>query len=166
MSDFRGRLFRKLSCGLNNRRIDFLSRMLAFRRAWGETGERYINCCSCVYKKILRSKLSRRMPCETNTQVPGTLVPQNKEGFDSVTLHEGNLIFIFEESSTLRSNKFVNEELVLSQNNRLRLKKKHWPKPMLYFIPNSVLILPKNPFSSSKDKRGTDSPKILLAILR
>jgi hypothetical protein len=49
------------------------------------------------------------MPCEKNTQVAGTLLPQDKEGFDSVTSHEENVIFIFEESRTLHSNQPVNE---------------------------------------------------------
>jgi hypothetical protein len=37
------------------------------------------------------------------------LIPQDKEGFDSVTSHEENVIFIFEESRTFRSNQLVNE---------------------------------------------------------
>jgi hypothetical protein len=42
-----------------------------------------------------RSELPRRMPCEKNTQVAGTLLPQDKESFDSVTSHEENVIFHF-----------------------------------------------------------------------
>jgi hypothetical protein len=48
-----------------------------------------MKCCSCVYKKIRRSELPRRMPCEKNIQVAGTLIPQ--------------------ESRTLRSNQLVEE---------------------------------------------------------
>jgi hypothetical protein len=40
---------------------------------------------------------------------PVPLIPQDKEGFDSVTSHEENVIFIFEESRTLRSNQFTND---------------------------------------------------------
>jgi hypothetical protein len=35
---------------------------------------------------------------------PVPLIPQDKEGFDSVTSHEENVIFIFEESRTFLSN--------------------------------------------------------------
>jgi hypothetical protein len=48
------------------------------------------------------------MPCEKYSQVAGTLIPQDKEGFDSVTSHEENVIFIFEESRTLHSNQIDN----------------------------------------------------------
>jgi hypothetical protein len=41
---------------------------------------------------------------------PVPLVPQDKEGFESVTSHEENVIFIFEESRILRSNQLVNED--------------------------------------------------------
>jgi hypothetical protein len=50
------------------------------------------------------------MPCEKNTQVAGTLLPQDKEGFSSVISHEENVNFIFEESRTLHSNQLVDEE--------------------------------------------------------
>ncbi|MGP4082355.1 hypothetical protein ACTWQL_20915 [Pseudalkalibacillus sp. R45] len=35
---------------------------------------------------------------------PVPLIPQDKESFGSVTSHEENVIFIFEESRTLLSN--------------------------------------------------------------
>jgi hypothetical protein len=41
---------------------------------------------------------------------PVPLVPQDKEGVDSVTSHEENVIFIFEESRTLHSNQLANVE--------------------------------------------------------
>ncbi|MGP4079565.1 hypothetical protein ACTWQL_06570 [Pseudalkalibacillus sp. R45] len=44
------------------------------------------------------------MPCEEIIQVVGTLIPQDKESFGSVTSHEENAIFIFEESRTLLFN--------------------------------------------------------------
>jgi hypothetical protein len=66
-----------------------------------------MKCCSCVCKK---SELSRHMPCEKNTQVVGTLIPQDKEGVGSVISHEENVNFIFEESRTLLSNQLVDEE--------------------------------------------------------
>ncbi len=44
------------------------------------------------------------MPYEEIIQVVGTLIPQDKESFGSVTSHEENAIFIFEESRTLLSN--------------------------------------------------------------
>jgi hypothetical protein len=44
------------------------------------------------------------MPCEKDTQVAGTLIPQDKEGFGSFKSHEENVKFIFEESRTLHSN--------------------------------------------------------------
>ncbi|MGP4083006.1 hypothetical protein ACTWQL_24340, partial [Pseudalkalibacillus sp. R45] len=39
--------------------------------------------------------------------VVGTLIPQDKESFGSVTSHEENAIFIFEESRTLLSNQLA-----------------------------------------------------------
>ncbi|MGP4080244.1 hypothetical protein ACTWQL_10030 [Pseudalkalibacillus sp. R45] len=47
------------------------------------------------------------MPCEEIIQVVGTLIPQDKESFGSVTSHEENAIFIFEESRTLLSNQLA-----------------------------------------------------------
>jgi hypothetical protein len=49
------------------------------------------------------------MPCKTIIQVDGTLIPQDKKGYGSITSHEENVIFIFEESRTLRSNQLVKE---------------------------------------------------------
>ncbi|MGP4081831.1 hypothetical protein ACTWQL_18140 [Pseudalkalibacillus sp. R45] len=49
------------------------------------------------------------MPCEEIIQVVGTLIPQDKESFGSVTLHEENAIFIFEESRTLLSNQLAQD---------------------------------------------------------
>ncbi|MGP4082025.1 hypothetical protein ACTWQL_19240, partial [Pseudalkalibacillus sp. R45] len=48
----------------------------------------------------------------------GTLIPQDKESFGSVTSHEENAIFIFEESRTLLSNQ-------LAQGEFLKLTQKH-----------------------------------------
>jgi hemin uptake protein HemP len=48
-----------------------------------------------LQEKQQRSKLPRRMPCEKNTQVVGTLIPQ--------------------ESRTLHSNQLVNEENELNK---------------------------------------------------
>jgi hypothetical protein len=62
--------------------IDFRSRMLAFRGACGEPPR-------CL------------APLGVS---PVPQVPQDKEGFNSVTSHEENVIFIFEESRNLRSN--------------------------------------------------------------
>ncbi|MGP4081932.1 hypothetical protein ACTWQL_18775 [Pseudalkalibacillus sp. R45] len=50
------------------------------------------------------------MPCEEIIQVVGTLIPQDKESFGSVTSHEQNAIFIFEESRTLLSNQLAQSE--------------------------------------------------------
>jgi hypothetical protein len=52
-----------------------------------------------LQEKQQRSELPRRMPCEKNTQVAGTLVPQ--------------------ESRTLRSNQLANEVLTIKSNNFL-----------------------------------------------
>jgi hypothetical protein len=57
-----------------------------------------------------RSELPRRMPSEKNTQVAGTLIPQDKEGNGRIISHEENVNFIFEESRTFHSNQLVNEE--------------------------------------------------------
>ncbi|ANX10476.1 hypothetical protein ABE41_000265 [Fictibacillus arsenicus] len=57
------------------------------------------------------------MPCEKDTQVDGTLIPQDKEDFDSVPSHEENVIFIFEESRILRFNQLVNEDFRKSFKN-------------------------------------------------
>jgi hypothetical protein len=62
--------------------------VLAFRGACGEPTRRFA-----------RSGVS-----------PVTRVPHDKEGFDSVSSHEENTNFIFEESRTLLSNQPVNEE--------------------------------------------------------
>jgi hypothetical protein len=52
------------------------------------------------------------MPCEKDTQVVGTLIPQDKECCGSYTSHEENVFFIFEESRTLHFNQLVNEDLL------------------------------------------------------
>jgi hypothetical protein len=49
------------------------------------------------------------MPCEKNTQVAGTLTPQDKEGNGRIISHEENVNFIFEESRTLPSNQLVSD---------------------------------------------------------
>jgi hypothetical protein len=68
--------------------VDFHSRVLAFRGACGEPPWCYA-------------------PLGVS---PVPLIPQDKESFDSVTSHEENVIFIFEESRTLRSNQLVTDE--------------------------------------------------------
>jgi hypothetical protein len=65
-------------------------------------------CAPASARKSYRRGLPRRMPCEKYSQVAGTLIPQDKEGFDSVISHEENVIFIFEESRTLHSNQIDN----------------------------------------------------------
>jgi hypothetical protein len=60
--------------------------------------------CSCVCKKICPSELPRRLPYEKNTQVAGTLLPQDKEDNGRNNSHEENVNFIFEESRTLHYN--------------------------------------------------------------
>ncbi|MGP4080489.1 hypothetical protein ACTWQL_11260 [Pseudalkalibacillus sp. R45] len=52
------------------------------------------------------------MPCEEIIQVVGTLIPQDNESFGSVTSHEENVIFIFEESRTLLSNQLPQGEFL------------------------------------------------------
>ncbi|MGP4080179.1 hypothetical protein ACTWQL_09705 [Pseudalkalibacillus sp. R45] len=47
------------------------------------------------------------MPCEEIIQVVGTQIPQDKESIGSVTSHEENVIFIFEESRTLLSKQLL-----------------------------------------------------------
>ncbi|MGP4083052.1 hypothetical protein ACTWQL_24655 [Pseudalkalibacillus sp. R45] len=47
------------------------------------------------------------MPCEEIIQVVGTLIPQDKESFGSVTSHEEKSIFIFEEFHALLSNQLA-----------------------------------------------------------
>ncbi|MGP4082363.1 hypothetical protein ACTWQL_20955 [Pseudalkalibacillus sp. R45] len=59
------------------------------------------------------------MPCEEIIQVVGTLIPQDKESFGSVSSHEENAIFIFEESRTLLSNQ-------LAQGKFLKMKKQQF----------------------------------------
>jgi hypothetical protein len=54
--------------------------------------------CSCVCKHILPIKACSSHACEKNTQVVGTLISQDKEGFGSVISHEENVKFVFEES--------------------------------------------------------------------
>ncbi|WP_261130528.1 hypothetical protein [Bacillus sp. Marseille-Q3570] len=49
-------------------------------------------------------------------QVVGTLIPQDKESFDSVTSHEENANFNFEESRTLLSNQLTQGDLLKSNN--------------------------------------------------
>jgi hypothetical protein len=68
--------------------VDFRYRLLAFLGACGEPLWRYA-------------------PLGVS---PVPLIPQDKKGFGSVSSHEENVIFIFEESRTLHSNQLVNEE--------------------------------------------------------
>ncbi|MGP4080930.1 hypothetical protein ACTWQL_13545 [Pseudalkalibacillus sp. R45] len=75
------------------------------------------------------------MPCEEIIQVVGTLVPQDKESFGSVTSHEGNAIFIFEESRTLLSNQ--GEFLNMTQ------KQQSFRKEPLYLKKFSLLMANK-----------------------
>ncbi|WNB92360.1 hypothetical protein [Bacillus sp. NEB1478] len=67
-------------------------------------------CAPASTSKSCRKGFPRRMPCEKNTQVAGTLLPQDKEGYGSDISHEENVIFIFEESRTLHSIQLFNEE--------------------------------------------------------
>ncbi|MGP4078397.1 hypothetical protein ACTWQL_00660 [Pseudalkalibacillus sp. R45] len=53
-------------------------------------------CAPASTRKSCRSELPRRIPCQEIIQVVGTLIPQDKESFGSVTSHEENAIFIFE----------------------------------------------------------------------
>jgi hypothetical protein len=64
------------------------------------------------------------MPCEKNSQVDGTLLPQDKEGFGSFTSHEENVKFIFEGSRTLRSNQRINGEYSKNQKRTKTFKHK------------------------------------------
>jgi hypothetical protein len=85
-------------------------RMLAFRGAGGEPRwKKYEVLLLRLQEKQHRSKLPRRMPCEKNTQVAGTLLPQDKEGNGRIISHEENVNFIFEESRTLHCNQPTNE---------------------------------------------------------
>ncbi len=58
------------------------------------------------------------MPCEEIIQVVGTLIPQDKESFSSVTSHEENAIFLFEESRTLLSNQVAQGVFFYKQSFR------------------------------------------------
>jgi hypothetical protein len=55
------------------------------------------------------------MPCEKNTQVAGTLLPQDKEGFGSFISHEENVKFIFEESRTTPINLSMRKKMTQKQ---------------------------------------------------
>ncbi|MGP4078309.1 hypothetical protein ACTWQL_00220 [Pseudalkalibacillus sp. R45] len=63
------------------------------------------------------------MPCEEIIQVVGTLIPQDKESFGSVTSHEENAIFIFEESRTLLSNQLAQGEFLKMTQKQLSFRK-------------------------------------------
>jgi hypothetical protein len=60
---------------------------------------------------------------------PVPLIPQDKEGFGSFKSHEENVMFIFEESRTLRSNQQINEVFTKTiqkqQSFRKSYRKKH-----------------------------------------
>jgi hypothetical protein len=77
-----------------------------------------------LQEKQQRSELPRRMPCEKNTQVAGTLIPQDKESFDSVTSHEENVIFHFRGVSHLPLQSTFIELLAYLQSNNLLEKNK------------------------------------------
>ncbi len=68
------------------------------------------------------------MPCEEIIQVVGTLIPQDKESFGSVTSHEEHAIFIFEESRTLPSNQLAQGEFLKMTQKQQSFKKE--PKKM------------------------------------
>lgn len=70
--------------------VDFRSRCFAFRRVCGEPPRRFA----------------------TLGVSPVTLIPQDKEGFGSVTSHEENAIFIFEESCTFRFNQLFEKKRI------------------------------------------------------
>ncbi|MGP4082024.1 hypothetical protein ACTWQL_19235, partial [Pseudalkalibacillus sp. R45] len=62
-------------------------------------------------------------------QVVGTLIPQDKESFGSVTSHEENAIFIFEESRTLLSNQLAQGDffkMTQKQQSYRKTKKLHF----------------------------------------
>ncbi|MGP4081232.1 hypothetical protein ACTWQL_15095 [Pseudalkalibacillus sp. R45] len=61
------------------------------------------------------------MPCEEIIQVVGTLILQDKKSSGSVTSHEENAIFIFEESRTLLSNQLA-QKVVGQKQQSLRKK--------------------------------------------
>ncbi|MGP4079545.1 hypothetical protein ACTWQL_06470 [Pseudalkalibacillus sp. R45] len=63
------------------------------------------------------------MPCEEIIQVVGTLIPQDKESFGSVTSHEENAIFIFEESRTLLSNQLAQGDFLKITQKQQSLRK-------------------------------------------
>ncbi|MGP4080342.1 hypothetical protein ACTWQL_10525 [Pseudalkalibacillus sp. R45] len=46
------------------------------------------------------------------------MIPQDKESFGSVTSHEENAIFIFEESRTLLFNQLVQDFLKMTQKQK------------------------------------------------
>ncbi|MGP4081293.1 hypothetical protein ACTWQL_15405 [Pseudalkalibacillus sp. R45] len=73
------------------------------------------------------------MPCEEIIQVVGTLIPQDKESFDSVTSHEENAIF--EESRTLLSN-----QLALGEFCKITQKQQSFRKE-LFSLTKEVAII-------------------------
>ncbi|MGP4082180.1 hypothetical protein ACTWQL_20025 [Pseudalkalibacillus sp. R45] len=77
------------------------------------------------------------MPCEEIIQVVGTLIPQDKESFGSVTAHEENVIFIFEESRTLLSNQLAQGEFLIMTQKHQSFRK----EPIIINLYNSSLVL-------------------------
>ncbi|MGP4082274.1 hypothetical protein ACTWQL_20505 [Pseudalkalibacillus sp. R45] len=73
------------------------------------------------------------MPCEEIIQVVGTLIPQDKESIGSVTSHEENAIFIFEESRTLLFNQLAQGELLKMTKKQQSLRKEPLDKNLLFY---------------------------------
>jgi hypothetical protein len=74
------------------------------------------------------------MPCGKNTQVAGTLIPQDKEGNGRIISHEENVNFIFEESRTLHSYQLVTEERTLWANSNYLLEKSLFNQFVIDFL--------------------------------
>ncbi|MGP4080877.1 hypothetical protein ACTWQL_13270 [Pseudalkalibacillus sp. R45] len=77
---------------------------------------------------------------EITIQVVGTLIPQDKEIFGSVTSHEENAIFIFEESRTLLSNQLAQGEFLKMTQKQNSFRKELFEK-IGFFIMKKVFIL-------------------------
>ncbi|MGP4082675.1 hypothetical protein ACTWQL_22615 [Pseudalkalibacillus sp. R45] len=80
------------------------------------------------------------MPCEEIIQVVGTLIPQDKESFGSVTSHEENAIFIFEESRTLLSNQLAHDDFIKMTQYQPSFRKEPIEGPLCNFRMESYNI--------------------------
>ncbi|MGP4078599.1 hypothetical protein ACTWQL_01695 [Pseudalkalibacillus sp. R45] len=58
---------------------------------------------------------------------PVPLIPQDKESFSSVTSHEENAIFIFEESRTLLSNQLAQGDFLKMTQKQQSVRKEQKP---------------------------------------